>query len=357
LRPPRERGFELIVDLRSDTVTLPTEEMLEAIRHAKLGDDNFREDPTVNALEEMAAKKLGKEAALLVTSGTQGNLVSLMVHTRRGDEVILEADAHIYHFEVGGLSSIAGLVPRLIPGSLGILDPRDVEEAIRPPDIHQPKTSLICIEDTHNLAGGTCWPPDRIKAIGDLAHNHGLAVHMDGARIFNASVALRIDARELTKPVDSVMFCLSKGLCCPAGSLIVGNEEFIEKARRVRKLLGGGMRKAGILAAPGIIALEKMIGRLEEDHENARRLALGLSKIPGIAIDLKRVQTNIVFFELENMDLKPQGFIDAIGSRGVKALAFGKRIRMVTHKDITKESIDYALEVCEEVALKAYSKR
>ncbi|MEM3692461.1 MAG: GntG family PLP-dependent aldolase [Candidatus Bathyarchaeia archaeon] len=346
-----------MVDLRSDTVTLPTEEMLEAIHHAKLGDDNFGEDPTVNALEELAAKKLGKEAALLVTSGTQGNLVSLMVHARRGDEVILEADAHIYHFEVGGLSSIAGLMPRLVPGRLGILDPRDVEEAIRPPDIHQPRTSLICIENTHNLAGGTCWPPESIKAIGDLAKDHGLAVHMDGARIFNASVALRTEARELAKPVDSVMFCLSKGLCCPAGSLVVGNEDFIEKARRVRKILGGGMRKAGVLAAPGIIALEKMVGRLAEDHENAKRLAIGLSKIPGIAIDLKRVQTNIVFFELENFDLKPHEFLEALSQRGVKALAFGRRIRMVTHMGITKEDIDYALEVCEEAILKGFSKR
>lgn len=347
----------MIVDLRSDTVTLPTEEMLEAIHHAKLGDDNFGEDPTVNALEELAAKKLGKEAALLVTSGTQGNLVSLMVHAKRGDEVILEADAHIYHFEVGGLSSIAGLMPRLVPGRLGILDPRDVEEAIRPPDIHQPRTSLICIENTHNLAGGTCWPPESIKAIGDLAKDHGLAVHMDGARIFNASVALRTEARELAKPVDSVMFCLSKGLCCPAGSLVVGNEDFIEKARRVRKILGGGMRKAGVLAAPGIIALEKMVGRLAEDHENAKRLAIGLSKIPGIAIDLKRVQTNIVFFELENFDLKPHEFLEALSQRGVKALAFGRRIRMVTHMGITKEDIDYALEVCEEAILKGFSKR
>ncbi|MEM2925920.1 MAG: GntG family PLP-dependent aldolase [Candidatus Bathyarchaeia archaeon] len=346
-----------MVDLRSDTVTLPTEEMLEAIHHAKLGDDNFGEDPTVNALEELAAKKLGKEAALLVTSGTQGNLVSLMVHAKRGDEVILEADAHIYHFEVGGLSSIAGLMPRLVPGRLGILDPRDVEEAIRPPDIHQPRTSLICIENTHNLAGGTCWPPESIKAIGDLAKDHGLAVHMDGARIFNASVALRTEARELAKPVDSVMFCLSKGLCCPAGSLVVGNEDFIEKARRVRKILGGGMRKAGVLAAPGIIALEKMVGRLAEDHENAKRLAIGLSKIPGIAIDLKRVQTNIVFFELENFDLKPHEFLEALSQRGVKALAFGRRIRMVTHMGITKEDIDYALEVCEEAILKGFSKR
>ncbi|MEM3027678.1 MAG: GntG family PLP-dependent aldolase [Candidatus Bathyarchaeia archaeon] len=346
-----------MVDLRSDTVTLPTEEMLEAIHHAKLGDDNFGEDPTVNALEELAAKKLGKEAALLVTSGTQGNLVSLMVHAKRGDEVILEADAHIYHFEVGGLSSIAGLMPRLVPGRLGILDPRDVEEAIRPPDIHQPRTSLICIENTHNLAGGTCWPPESIKAIGDLAKDHGLAVHMDGARIFNASVALRTEARELAKPVDSVMFCLSKGLCCPAGSLVVGNEDFIEKARRVRKILGGGMRKAGVLAAPGIIALEKMVGRLAEDHENAKRLAIGLSKIPGIAIDLKRVQTNIVFFELENFDLKPHEFLEALSQRGVKALAFGRRIRMVTHMGITKEGIDYALEVCEEAILKGFSKR
>ncbi len=290
-----------VVDLRSDTVTLPTEEMLEAIRHARLGDDVYMEDPTVNRLEDMAARKMGKEEALLVTSGTQGNLVSVLSHTKRGDEAILEADSHIYHFEVGGLAAIGGLMAKAIKGRMGVLDPLDVENAFRPENIHCPETTLVCIENTHNLAGGTVISPRQIREIWEVAKKHNLAVHVDGARIFNAAIALNVDVRELTKHVDSVMFCLSKGLSCPIGSLVVGNQELIEKARRWRKMLGGGMRQAGIIAAPGIIALEKMIDRLRDDHRNATILAEKLAKTEGISIDLRTVQTNIVRFDVNDL--------------------------------------------------------
>ncbi|MDH5438527.1 MAG: low-specificity L-threonine aldolase [Candidatus Bathyarchaeota archaeon] len=333
-----------VVDLRSDTVTLPTKEMLEAIRSAELGDDVFREDPTVNRLEEMAAQKMGKESALLVTSGTQGNLVSILSHTGRGDDVILEADSHTYNFETGGLSAIGGLMVKPIRGRMGVLDPNDVEKAISPKDIHHPETTLVCIENTHNLAGGTVVSPSQIEAVWKVAEKHGLAVHMDGARIFNAAIALNIDVRELTRHVDSVMFCLSKGLSCPVGSLVAGSREFVEKARKWRKMLGGGMRQAGIIAAPGIIALEKMIDRLREDHRNARLLAEELAKTEGISINLETVQTNIVMFDVRNLGVTSAEFVQRLGEHGVKSLPRNeKTIRMVTHRGIEREDIEYAI--------------
>ena len=248
-----------VVDLRSDTVTLPTEEMLEAIRTAKLGDDVYGEDPTVNRLEELAAKKMGKEAALLTTSGTQANLVSVLSQTRRGDEVVLEADAHMYYYEVGAFSALGGLIPRLARGHMGVMSPRDIDAVLRPPNIHFPPTSLICIENSHNRAGGTVWSPSQTKEVFEFAKSRGLRIHMDGARIFNAAVAQDLDVREFTRYVDTLMFCLSKGLSAPIGSLAVGDHEFIDHARRYRKMLGGGMRQAGIIAAAGIVAIEKMV--------------------------------------------------------------------------------------------------
>ena len=341
---------EEVIDLRSDTVTLPTEEMLEAIRNAKLGDDCFREDPTVNMLEEMAADKMGKEAALLVTSGTQANLVSLMSNTKRGDSVILESESHIYWYEVGGLSAIGGLLPIPVKGHLGVMDPEDVEEAIRPKDIHFPETTLICIENTHNRAGGTVVRPEQIRALKEVAEAHNLRLYMDGARIFNAAVALRVDVREFTRHVDNLMFCLSKGLSCPVGSLVVGSEEFIERARRIRKILGGGMRQAGIIAAPGIIALEKMIDRLEEDHINARFLAEGLAKIDGLRVNLKIVQTNIVHVDVSGLKVTSNQFIDELRRRGLLVLPRDRRkIRMVTHRGIERKHIKKALSIVEEV--------
>jgi len=339
------------IDLRSDTVTLPTDEMLEAIKAAGLGDDVFKEDSTVNKLETMAAKKMGKEAALLVPSGTQANLVSLMSNTKRGDLVILEAESHIYWYEVGGLSAIAGLLPWPIRGNLGVLDPEDVEAALRPKNIHFPETSLICIENTHNRYGGTIVTPDQIKAVSEVAKTFGLKLYMDGARIFNAAVAFKLNIKDFTKHVDNLMFCLSKGLSCPIGSMVVGTDEFIEKARKNRKILGGGMRQAGIIAAPGIIALEKMIDRLEEDHKNARALAEGLAQINGISIDLKTVQTNIVHFDVNELLVTSNQFASKLREKGVLALTRDeKTLRMVTHREIEKENIDKTLNIVNSIA-------
>lgn len=339
------------VDLRSDTVTLPTEEMLDAMRHAELGDDVYGEDPTVNKLETLAAKKMGKEAALLTTSGTQANLVSIMSQTKRGDEVILEAEAHTYFYEVGALSALAGVVPRLVKGDMGIMKSEDVEKALRPADIHFPPTSLICIENTHNRGGGTIWHPSDIKAISDLARNHGLKVHMDGARVFNAAIGLDLDVQEFTKHVDTLMFCLSKGLSAPIGSIVVGDREFISRARKYRKMLGGGMRQAGIIAAAGIIAIEKMVDRLRDDHANAQLLAKGLARIDGIVADPKQVQTNIVIYDVSGLGIDSRTWIRELKKHGVKAGAQeGGRVRMVTHRGIEREDIEYALTAVKEIA-------
>jgi threonine aldolase len=345
------------IDLRSDTVTLPTEEMLEAMRTAELGDDVYREDPTVNRLEELAAKKMGKEAALLTTSGTQANLVSALSQTKRGEEVILETEAHMYYYEVGAFSAVGGLIPRLVKGHKGVLMPQDVELAIRPPNIHFPPTTLICIENSHNRAGGTVWSPTQTKAIFDLAKSHKLNVHMDGARIFNAAIAQDIDVREFTKYVDSLMFCLSKGLSAPIGSIAVGDRDFIERARRYRKMLGGGMRQAGVIAAAGIIAIEKMVDRLRDDHENARRLAKGLSTIDGIAIDPSQVQTNIVAYDVSGLGIDGQKWVAKLGEAGIKVgpLEAG-RVRMVTHRGIEKEDIETTLSIAEKVARESRKK-
>ncbi len=343
-------GLDDNIDFRSDTVTLPTKEMLEAIRYAKLGDDVFREDPTVNRLEQLSAEKMGKEAALLVTSGTQANLISLMSNSNPGELVILESESHIYWYEVGGISKIAGLLPWPMKSAFGALDPKDVEAAIHPQDIHFPETAIICIENTHNRHGGTIITPTQIKAINEVAQQHNLKFYMDGARIFNAAVALKIDVKEITKHVDNLMFCLSKSLSCPIGSLLVGTNNFIEKARKIRKLLGGGMRQAGIIAAPGIIALEKMIDRLEEDHKNARRLAEGISKIEGIQINLNRVQTNIVCYDVGNLELSAETFVMKLEENGILALPLAdKKVRMVTHRGIESEHIEKSIKVIENV--------
>jgi threonine aldolase len=343
----RNREF---IDLRSDTVTLPTEEMLEAIKHADLGDDIFREDPTVNKLQEMAAEKMGKEAALLVPSGTQANLVSLMSNSNRGELVILESESHIYWYEVGGVSAIAGLLPWPIKTANGVFETEQIETAIRPKNIHFPEPALICLENTHNRYGGTIITPDQLERISNLASKHSLKLYMDGARICNASVALDIDVKELAKHVDNLMFSLSKGLSCPAGSIIVGSRDFIEKARKTRKLLGGGMRQAGIIAAPGIIALEKMIDRLRTDHENAKLLAEKLSKIDGIKIKAENVQTNIVNFELVNSKIDCEIFLSRLRENGVLALAQAKnKVRLVTHRGIEKEHVEIAATAIERI--------
>jgi threonine aldolase len=325
--------------------------MLDAIRHAELGDDVYREDPTVNRLEEIAAERMGKEAALLVTSGTQANIVSLMSNAKRGELVILEAEAHMYWYEVGGMSAIAGLLPWPLKSPLGALDPKDVEAAIKPKNIHFPEPALVCVENTHNRHGGTVITPDQIRAIAMVAKAHGLKVYMDGARIFNAAVALKVDVREFTQHVDNLMFCLSKGLSCPVGSVVVGTREFIDKARKVRKILGGGMRQAGIIAASGIIALEKMVDRLEEDHMNAKRLAEGIAGIEGIAINLERVQTNMVLFDISGLGVADELFLLKLRQKGVLALTSAKnKVRMVTHRGIEKEHVEKTIVTIENVA-------
>lgn len=340
-----------IVDLRSDTVTLPTEEMLEAIRCAELGDDVFGEDSTVNRLEKLAAERMGKEAALLVTSGTQANLVSLMSNTKRGNLVILEAESHIFWYEVGGVSMIAGLQPWPVRSQMGALNPEDVEAAIRPKNIHFAEPAAVCIENTHNRHGGTIISPDQIKAISEVAHSHGLKLYMDGARIFNAAVGLKVDVKKFTEHVDNMMFCLSKSLCCPVGSVLVGTSEFVERARKFRKLLGGGMRQAGIIAAPGIVALEKMVDRLEEDHRNARFLAEGISRISGIRIDLSRVQTNIVCFGIGDLGVSSELFVSKLNENGILALTMGKNmVRMVTHRGIEEQHVKMAIEEIEKTS-------
>ena len=347
-------GSKEIIDLRSDTVTLPTDEMLDAIRHAELGDDVFGEDPTVNRLEKLAAERMGKEAALLVTSGTQANLISLMANAKRGELVILEAESHIYWYEVGSISSVAGLLPWPVKSRWGALNPKDVEAAIRPQNIHFPKPSLICLENTHNRHGGTVITPDQIKAVNEVAEAHGLQLYLDGARIFNAAVALRVNVKKFTEYVDNLMFCLSKSLCCPVGSIVVGSTEFIEKARKLRKVLGGGMRQAGIIAAPGIVALEKMIDRLEEDHKNARRLAEGIARIEGIKIDLGTIKTNMVYFDICNLGLSADMFLLKLREKGVLALTIAKdKVRMVTHRGIEKNQVEKTIAAIESLANEA----
>ncbi|KON30869.1 threonine aldolase [miscellaneous Crenarchaeota group-15 archaeon DG-45] len=331
------------LDFRSDTVTLPTPEMREAAANALLGDDVEQEDPTVNELERLAAEMLGKEAGLFVTSGTQGNAVSVLAHTQRGDEIILEARSHIYMNEVGGLAVVGGLMPRTIPGELGWIRPEDIEAALRPPNIHYPITTLLCVENTHNAAGGIALTPEQMKSDWAVAKRHDMAVHIDGARIFNAAVALGVDVKELARYGDSVQFCLSKGLSAPVGSVVVGDEEFIEKARKYRKMFGGGMRQAGIIAAPGIVALKTMVDRLAEDHENARLLAEGLRRIKGMKI-LNPVMTNMVYIDVSGLGWTGQQWADACAKIGWRSRGRTTTIRLCTHYGIEREDIEAFLE-------------
>lgn len=335
------------IDLRSDTVTLPTPEMRRAITEAPLGDDVYGEDPTVNRLEALAARMVGKEAAVLVVSGTMGNLCALLAHCARGDEALIGDESHIYHYEGGGASTLGGIALHPVPTAPNGELPLDaLAGAVRDPqDEHEALTRLVCLENTHNRCGGTVLTPDYMGSIHDFAHSQGLLVHLDGARLFNAAVALGVDVREITQHVDSVQFCLSKGLSAPVGSILAGDAAFIAKARRVRKLVGGGMRQAGIIAAAGIVALEQMVGRLAEDHANARLLAEGLAGFPQIVIDLATVQTDIVIFKLLDERRTPGAFVRALAERGllVGELGYG-RIRAVTHYGIDSGDVEEALE-------------
>ena len=334
------------IDLRSDTVTLPTEEMRRAMAEAEVGDDVYGEDPTIQELESLAAKILGKEAALFVPSGTMGNQVSVMTHTQRGDEVIMEAESHVYYYEVGAMAVLSGVQARPVPGKRGVMDPDDVRRAIRERDnIHFPRTSLVVLENTHNRGGGKVLPLDNVKAISDIAHSNGLSVHMDGARIFNAQVASGIPASEYAKYADSVMFCLSKGLCAPVGSMVVGSKDFIDRARKNRKMLGGGMRQAGILAAAGIIALTKMVDRLQEDHDNAKLLAVKLQEL-GYGVNPEEVETNMVVVDVTPTGKDVHTVEKELKTRGVLANANSpKTLRLVTHYGITSDDAIKAVEV------------
>jgi len=331
--------------LRSDTVTMPTAAMRQAMFQAEVGDDVYREDPTVTALEILGAQMMGKEAGLFVTSGTMGNQVAAMVHTKRGDEIICEAEAHIYFFEVAGLACLSGAQVRPVAGDRGILTADMIRGSIRAVDVHAPDTGLICVENTHNRAGGTCYSLAGLAAIKQLAGQHNIPVHMDGARIFNAAVAQGVAVKEIAQHADSVQFCLSKGLAAPVGSLLVGTQRFIGQARRIRKMVGGGMRQAGIIAAAGIVALQSMVERLTEDHENAKRLADGIASI-GYEIDLSTVQTNIVIFSVAGLKVYAPKLVAALGENGVKASAFGEqRVRLVTHFGIERADIDYTVDI------------
>ena len=333
-----------VVELRSDTFTLPTESMRAAMASAEVGDDVWDEDPTIHRLQERAAEMVGKEASLFVPSGTMGNLCALISHTEPGEEVLVEGESHIFHSEVAGASVVGGLQLRPLESVDGRLEPEQVHRAIREPDIHQPPTGLLCLENTHNRRGGTCLSTSQTEALCAVAHDAGFPVHLDGARVFNAAVALRVEVRELTRPVDSVMFCLSKGLSAPVGSMLAGSKDFTERARRARKMLGGGMRQAGVLAAAGLCALNEMVDRLAEDHANARRLAEGLRGLPGVDVDVSKVETNMVFGDCRP-PLTATVFIDRCREVGVLLdQASLYRWRMVTHGGVSAEDIDYAVE-------------
>ncbi|HHT9134689.1 MAG TPA: threonine aldolase family protein [Candidatus Avalokitesvara rifleensis] len=343
-----------IVDLRSDTVTKPTLKMREAMGKAVVGDDGFGEDPTVQRLEELASEILGKEAGLFLPSGTMANLVAVLVHTHPGDAVICDENAHLYKLALGGTATFAGVT--IFPhrtDSMGRLEPAEIESTINLGP-HFPKSTLIVIENTNNLAGGTILTPGETRQIADVAKKHGIPVHLDGARIFNSAMAQHVDAKELTKECDTVMFCLSKGLCCPVGSVLAGPKDFIERAKKVRKMLGGGMRQAGVIATCGIVALEEedMIAGLEEDHKKARHLAEGLARILGPdAVNLDTVQTNIVCFNFSTEGLDCKDLVEVLAKKGVLTIhLYGSRGRMVTHHDVSRDDIDYALEVIEAVA-------
>jgi len=333
-----------VIDLRSDTVTHPTPEMRKAMFEAEVGDDVYGEDPTVNRLEAMAAKMIGKEAALFTTSGTQSNLIAVLAQTHHGDEVIVGDESHILWYEVGAAATLGGVILRTVPNDRrGHLNPDDINRAIRGKDIHCPETTLLCLENTHNRCGGAVLTVDYTDEVCSLAHGRGLKVHLDGARIFNAAVALGVPARALAQNVDSVALCLSKGLSAPVGSLLCGRKHFVGRARKFRKMLGGGMRQAGVIAAAGIVALETMVDRLAEDHANAKHLAQGLAGIKGITLAQDDIPTNIVMFHL-SPELSVVEFREALDKTGVKiGLRDGRPFRAVTHQMVSSSDIDEVL--------------
>jgi len=338
------------VDLRSDTVTKPTPAMRNAMGEAEVGDDVFGEDPTVNALQEKVATLLGKEAAIFVPSGTMANQLSIKSNTQPGDEVIIEASSHPYNFEGGAGAALSGIQFNCLKGVRGILDASQIEEAVRPADHHFAVTRLVCLENTHNRGGGSIYPVEKMAEIYRLTKSRGLLLHLDGARLWNASVATGIKPHEYAQWADSVSVCLSKGLGAPIGSLVAASESFIHRVHRFRKMFGGGMRQVGIIAAAGIYALDHHLERLKEDHQNARRLAVGLKEFKGVSIDPKHVETNIVIFDVANTGMTASQVAEAMKKERVLIHAFGKtQIRLVTHLDVSSEDIERALKAFEKV--------
>ena len=339
-----------IIDLRSDTVTKPSPEMRRAMADAEVGDDVFIEDPTINKLQERAAEIFRREAALFVPSGSMGNLTCILAETRQGQEVICEESGHVYNYEMASMSAIAGVLPRLVTGEDGILSWETVSKAIRPRIYYRPQTALVALENTHNMAGGSVYPTKVAGEICDRAHDAGIRVHLDGARIFNAATYLGENVADMTKKFDSVQFCLSKGLGAPVGSMVLGTREFIERCRSIRKMLGGGMRQAGVLAAAGLVALEKGPGRLHIDHDNARLLATQLAAIPRMTLNPAKVKTNIVIFDLKTSGWSSSDFLQALAKRNVLAVPVdSERVRMVTHLDVDRNDIEKAAAVVGEV--------
>jgi threonine aldolase len=340
------------IDLRSDTVTHPTPAMWEAMAKAEVGDDVYGEDPSINRLEALSAERLGKEAALFIPSGTMGNLAAVLTHCNRGDEMILGDLAHTFLYEAGGASALGGVHPHTIPNQPdGTLSLDAIENAIRGDDPHFPRTRLICLENTHNRCGGTVLTREYTQAVGNLAHGHGLKLHMDGARIFNAAAALGVDAAELVEPVDSVTYCLSKALCAPVGSVLCGDEVFIEGARRIRKQLGGGMRQAGVLAAAGIVALENMVDLLVEDHRRTKELARALRKLPGIVIENDPPPTNMIYLKLtDEAAVDGNELVRALVPKGIKLPGHSQnRMRLVLHYWVDDEALETVIRAFGEI--------
>jgi len=336
------------IDLRSDTVTTPTKDMYQEMQKAPIGDDVYGDDPTVNKLEALAARTLDKEKGLFVPTGTMGNLIAVMAHTHPGEEIILERNSHIFLYEAAGASRLAGVQSMTITGMDGVMDPKEVEESIRAENIHFPSTGLICVENTHNMAGGMVQPMENLQQLRSVANRHQIPMHLDGARVFNAAAALSCDVKEITAHFDSVMFCLSKGLSSPIGSMLVGDKYFIDRARKLRKMLGGGMRQAGIIASCGILSIEQMSAQLKIDHVNARILAEGLNKLSGFSVNLDKVHTNIINVSIQEKNISSEDVVNKMKAKGILANPRGKDcIRLVTHKDVTLEDIYSAVRIME----------
>lgn len=340
-----------ISDFRSDTVTRPTDTMRQAMANAVVGDDVLGDDPTVQQLETMAAEIIGKEAALFVPSGTMANCIAVKAWTHELEEIIVESRSHIYNMESTSITFVSRVNPRPLPSNRGAMDPDLIKDSIRLPSVHTPRTSLICVENTHNNWSGAVVPLENLKAVRDVANRNEIKIHFDGARIFNASIASGIPANEYAAVADSLMFCLSKGLSAPVGSILTGPQDFIDYSRRIRKALGGGMRQVGILAAAGLVSLTEMIDRLEDDHFRAKKLAQEISRLPGVVLNPDLIETDIIIFNLDRSDITIPQFLDKLRKLGVLALATQGGVRFVTHKDVDDSDVDHAIEAMKHILL------